>query len=147
MKVKTLIILFSALLITGCTTTHQSEISSIIETNKKLNVPNFENLTKIDTLYVDESSKTYSSQYSVGEDAFEPPYYDLLNKAIYVGEMKENDVLNISNITLTIWESNTVKTNYVIYKIDNKCYLEDIDNNDLYTISTEVFEDIAKDFN
>lgn len=147
MKTKVLIFLFSSLLITGCTPTSLSEHSSIVEENKKLNVPNFEELTKIDTLYIDESNKTYSSQYSVGEDAFEPTYYDLLNSAIYVGKMEDNDLLNNSNITLTIWKSDTDKINYVIYKKDNTCYLEDIANKDLYTISTDVFNDISNDFN
>lgn len=145
MKKQAFIILLSSVLFTGCsTTTHKT--SSITDA-KTLNVPAFENLTKIDTLYIDGANQSYSEQYSVGEDAFKPTYYDLLSDAKYVSKVDSNDVIDGANITLSIYTSDTDKVNYIIYPDGNTYYLEDVTNLDLYTVSKDVFDSIVNNIN
>lgn len=141
MKTKLLTILFTTFLLFGCTTPSTSTTK-----DKTLNVPTFEELLKIDTLYVDEKDQTYSLTTSLGEHAFKPSYYDLLKDAKYVGKMKDNDVLDVANVTLTIWESETDKVNYVIYEDGDTCYLEDVANLDLYTVSSDVYDNLVEQF-
>ncbi len=120
-------------------------ISLISCSSRKLSVPDFKTIQSITMVYTTDEN-TYTSNESIYSDTPIHSYYEYLSKAKYVKKMNENNMIDSPNIMIVIILNDQSKIAYTIYQENNKTYLEDTNNLELYTINNEVFETISNDF-